>query len=110
MTIYQIIFIIGVVIYCFAKGYVSYIDVKSKIERKTEMNSELFYDIRHLKDFKKRCNQENTIWSMTLKNDNILIYDQFERQVMLLPNDVTLAQYILDLHNFSNRMIKEIEK
>ena len=74
------------------------------------MISDLFYDIRHLKDFKKRCSQENTIWSMTLKNNNIMIYDQYQREIMLLPDDVTLAQYILDLHNFSNRMIEEIER
>lgn len=51
------------------------------------------------KKYQYKSDQDETEWFMTLKTDNILIYDKHQREIALLPFDINLATYIIELHN-----------
>jgi hypothetical protein len=69
----------------------------------------LFYNIRHLKQFQERTNSNKTKWFCSWDNENILICDNKSNVICKL-DDIVLAEYITSLHNMSIRMIKEVEQ
>jgi hypothetical protein len=75
------------------------------------MDSELFQNLRHLKDFKSLTKNENTYWCYRWPNGkDIEVYDLHTKKTMFtLGHDPHLAQYICDLQNMSNKMIEEVE-
>jgi hypothetical protein len=74
---------------------------------KTDPN--LFYNLRHLKQFQKRTNSDKSKWFCSWDKENILIYDNKNNMICKL-DDIVLAEYITSLHNMSIRMIKEVEQ
>ena len=74
-------------------------------------DSELFQNLRHLKDFKYMSKNEDNVWAYRWPNGkNIELYDTRTKQTMFtLNHNVHLAQYICDLHNMSNKLIEEVE-
>jgi len=73
-------------------------------------NSNLFYNLRHLKMFKERTKMQTTRWFIRWDDGkNINIYDGNNKTICEL-DDIVLAEYICSLHNMSNLMIKEIEQ
>ena len=75
------------------------------------MDSELFQNIRHMKDFAELTKQQNTKWSYRWPNGGEIEVFQLPRGLTLfkLGHDVHLAQYICDLHNMRETMIDEVE-
>jgi hypothetical protein len=69
----------------------------------TKPDTNLYYDLRHLKDFRNRSNNDNTVWLVRWPDGgNVEIYKKGECEPMLsLGHDITLAEYICDLHNLS---------
>ena len=74
-------------------------------------DSDFYYDLRHLKDFRKLSGNENTVWRYRWKDGgDVEVYKQKDGVTMFtLGHDVHLAQYICDLNNLSKKMIKEVE-
>jgi hypothetical protein len=72
-------------------------------------NPDLFYNLRHLKQFQERTNSDKTKWFCSWDNENILIFDNKSNVICKL-DDIVLAEYITSLHNMSIRMIKEVEQ
>jgi hypothetical protein len=72
-------------------------------------NSNLFYNLRHLKMFKERTNMQTARWFITWDDGkNIRIHDEMNNTICEL-DDIVMAEYICSLHNMSNLMIKEVE-
>jgi hypothetical protein len=69
----------------------------------------LFYNLRHLKQFQERTDSDKTKWFCSWDKENILIYDNKNNMICKL-DDIVLAEYITSLHNMSIRMIKEVEQ
>ena len=73
-------------------------------------NSDLFYNLRHLKMFKERTKMEKARWFITWDDgERIIIHDE-RKQVICDLDDIVMAEYICSLHNMSNLMIKEVEQ
>jgi hypothetical protein len=74
-------------------------------------NSDLFYNLRHLKVFRERTESSKTKWFCSWDGTDIQIiqiYDKNDKLVCRL-DDIVMAEYICSLHNMSDRMIKEVE-
>ena len=72
-------------------------------------NSNLFYNLRHLKIFKERTNMQKARWFITWDDGkNIRVHDEMNNTICELDN-IVMAEYICSLHNMSNLMIKEVE-
>ena len=72
-------------------------------------NSNLFYNLRHLKMFKERTKMQKARWFITWDDgENIKIHDEQNNTICEL-DDIVMAEYICSLHNMSNLMIKEVE-
>ena len=69
----------------------------------------LFYNIRHLKQFQERTKSNKTKWFCSWDEENILIYDNQNNMICKL-DDIVLAEYITSLHNMSIRLIREVEE
>ena len=76
-----------------------------------KMNENLFYNLRHLKQFKKLTNNDAIVWAYRWPdNGQIEVYNKkTEKTLFLFGHDVQLAEYVCCLHNMSNRLIKEVE-
>jgi hypothetical protein len=73
-------------------------------------NSNLFYNLRHLKMFKERTKMEKSRWFITWDDaDKIIIHDE-RKQVICDLDDIVIAEYICSLHNMSFMLIKEVEQ
>jgi hypothetical protein len=74
------------------------------------MENDLYYNLRHLKDFKKITGNDKSIWKIHWPDGGkIKIYCD-NHAVCVVPNhDIQLAEYIVSLHNMSNRLIDEVE-
>jgi hypothetical protein len=73
-------------------------------------NSDLFYNLRHLKMFKERTKMEKTRWFITWDDgDRIIVHDD-RKQVICELDDIVMAEYICSLHNMSFMLIKEVEQ
>jgi hypothetical protein len=68
----------------------------------------MFYNLRHLKQFQERTNSDKTKWFCSWDKENIIIYDN-KNNIICKLDDIVLAEYITSLHNMSIRMIKEVE-
>jgi len=75
------------------------------------MENELYYDLRHLKDFKKIISEnKHDVWRTHWPDGGEIEIRRAGSLVCTIPNhDVQLATYICALHNMSGRMIKEVE-
>jgi hypothetical protein len=72
-------------------------------------NSDLFYNLRHLKMFfRERIKSSKTKWICSWDGTDIQILDKNDNVVCHL-DDIVMAEYICSLHNMSDRMIKEVE-
>jgi len=72
-------------------------------------NSDLFYNLRHLKMFQERTNSNKSKWFILWDNGkDIVIHDKNNKTICEL-DDIVMAEYICSLHNMSERMIKEVE-
>jgi hypothetical protein len=72
-------------------------------------NSNLFYNLRHLKMFKERTKMQTARWFIRWDDGkNIVVYDNNNKTICEL-DDIVMAEYICSLHNMSNLMIKEVE-
>ena len=72
-------------------------------------NSDLFYNLRHLKMFKERTKMNKSRWFITWDDgDRIIIHDE-RKQVICDLDDIVMAEYICSLHNMSFMLIKEVE-
>ena len=72
-------------------------------------NSDLFYNLRHLKMFKERVKMSKSRWFIRWDDGkNITIYDNDEKFICEL-YDIVMAEYICSLHNMSFLLIKEVE-
>lgn len=77
--------------------------------RMEKANSNLFYNLRHLKMFKERTKMQKAIWFVRWDDGkNIIVYDGDNNTICEL-DDIVMAEYICSLHNMSNLMIKEVE-
>jgi len=78
---------------------------------KPEMENELFYDLRHLKDFRKIVGKNKyDVWQVRWPDGGEVEIQRAGDVVCTIPNhDIQLATYICSLHNMSTRMIKEVE-
>ena len=76
-----------------------------------KMESDLFYNLRHLKTFKELTKNNDTVWSYRWPDGgDIEMYDRLTGEVLFkVGHNPQLAEYICCLHNMSNRAIKEIE-
>ena len=73
-------------------------------------NTDLFYNLRHLKMFKERTKMQKARWFITWDDgDRIIVHDD-RKQVICELDDIVMAEYICSLHNMSNLMIKEVEQ
>ena len=72
-------------------------------------NPDLFYNLRHLKQFQTRTKMDKSKWFCSWDNENILIYDNKNNMICKL-DDIVLAEYITSLHNMSIRLIREVEE
>jgi len=77
--------------------------------RMEKENSDLFYNLRHLKQFQERTKSDKTKWFCSWDHENILIYDNKNNMICKL-DDIVLAEYITSLHNMSIRIIREVEE
>lgn len=72
-------------------------------------NSNLFYNLRHLKMFKERTKMQSNRWFIRWDDGkNIVVYDNNNVTICEL-DDIVMAEYICSLHNMSGIMIKEVE-
>jgi hypothetical protein len=72
-------------------------------------NSDLFYNLRHLKMFKERTKMQKNRWFIRWDDGkNVVIYDNDNKTICEL-EDIVMAEYICSLHNMSDRLIKEVE-
>lgn len=76
-----------------------------------KMQDDLFYNLRHLKDFKKNSNSTNTVWNYRWPDGkDIEMFDKETGKVLFtVGGDLILAEYICSLHNMSLLLIKEVE-
>ena len=76
-----------------------------------KMNENLFYNLRHLKQFRKITNNDAIVWAYRWPdNGQIEVYNKkTDKTLFLFGHDVQLAEYVCCLHNMSNRLIKEVE-
>ena len=74
-------------------------------------NPSLFYNLRHLKMFRDMTGNDNGgIWSIIWKDGSEpMIYNDLDKSISFYVPDIHLAEYIVSLHNMSERMIKELE-
>ena len=74
-------------------------------------NSDLFYNLRHLKVFRERTKNDGNVWSYRWPDgDEIEMFDKLtDKPLFKMGHDVHLAEYICSLHNMSARLIKEVE-
>lgn len=77
-----------------------------------KMENELYYDIRHLKDFKEMTGKGKVNeWRVVWKNGEEVKICRGNDVVCSVPNhDVQLATYICSLHNMSANLVKEVEE
>ena len=74
-----------------------------------KMEDDLFYNLRHIKTFKKLSNNEDSVWRIRWEDGReIEVYNTITNVSFNVP-DIHLAEYICTLHNTSNMMIKEVE-
>jgi hypothetical protein len=72
-------------------------------------NTDLFYNLRHLKMFKDRTKMQTARWFIKWDDGkNIVIHDEQDKTICEL-DDIVMAEYICSLHNMSNMMIKEVD-
>ena len=75
-------------------------------------NSNLFYNLRHLKMFKERVKMNQPRWYIRWDDGKqITVFttiDGKDKTICEL-DDIVMAEYICSLHNMSNLMIKEVE-
>lgn len=71
----------------------------------------LFYEIRHLKDFKKLSGNNDSVWCWRWPDgaSKVEIYCKGAKKGLFNVDNVHLAQYICDLHNLSGSMINHLE-
>lgn len=76
------------------------------------METELFNNLRHLKDFKKIISKnKHDVWRAHWPDGGEIEIQRAGDLVCSIPNhDIQLATYICALHNMSNRLIKEVEE
>lgn len=76
-----------------------------------KMSDNLFYNLRHLKTFKRLSNNENNVWAYRWPDGKeIEVYDKKTKQTLFtVGGDVHFAEYLCSLHNASNILIKEVE-
>ena len=73
-------------------------------------NSNLFYNLRHLKMFKERTKMQSARWFITWDDgDRIIVHDD-RKHVICELDDIVMAEYICSLHNMSFMLIKEVEQ
>jgi hypothetical protein len=73
-------------------------------------NSDLFYNLRHLKMFKERTKMQTARWFITWEEGkNIRVHDEMNITICEL-DDIVMAEYICSLHNMSFMLIKEVEQ
>ena len=74
-----------------------------------KMEDDLFYNLRHIKTFKKLSNNDDSVWRIRWEDGReIEVYNTITNVSFNVP-DIHLAEYICTLHNTSNMMIKEVE-
>ena len=72
-------------------------------------NTDLFYNLRHLKMFRDRTKMQTARWFIKWNDGkNIIIHDEQDKTICEL-DDIVMAEYICSLHNMSNMMIKEVD-
>lgn len=74
-------------------------------------NPDLFYNLRHLKTFKENTKQKSTVWSFRWPvGEDIVIFDKVTGKTLFtVGHDPHFAEYLVSLHNMSERLIKEVE-
>jgi hypothetical protein len=79
--------------------------------RMEKENSELFYNLRHLKTFRDMTGNDNGgIWSIMWKDGSEpMIYNDRDKSIAFYVSDIHLAEYIVSLNNMIGRLIKEVE-
>ena len=74
-----------------------------------KMEDDLFYNLRHIKTFKKLSNNDDSVWRIRWEDGReIEVYNTINNVSFNVP-DIHLAEYICTLHNTSKMMIKEVE-
>ncbi len=76
------------------------------------MPEDLYQNIRRMKDFANRTNHTRTKWAYRWPDGGDVEVFQLPnggKTMFKLGHDVHLAQYICDLHNMREQMIKEVE-
>lgn len=81
------------------------------MEKLPKMKNDLFYQIRHLKTFRKLSGNENGgIWCVRwLDGKNPEVYNDRNESIKFTVPDIHLAEYVASLHNSLNTFIKEVE-
>ena len=76
-----------------------------------KMENDLFYNIRHLKTFRKSSGNEDVLWAYRWPGGgNIQVYNKLtDRTMFTLGHDPQLAEYICSLNNMCERLLKEVE-
>jgi len=74
-------------------------------------DSSLFYNFRHLKNFKAMTKNVGTIWSYRWpEGDEIEMFDKLSGKTLFkCGHNPHFAEYLCSLHNMSDRLIKEVE-
>ena len=75
------------------------------------MDTNLYENLRHLKDFKEITSKsKKDVWRVNWPNGQEIQIRRAGDLVCLIPNhDIQLATYICALHNMSERLIRETE-
>jgi hypothetical protein len=75
-------------------------------------DTEFFYDLRHLMQFRELSKNEDCVWLYRWPDGgDIEVYRSIDGKTMFtLGHDARLAEYICDLHNLSKRMISFIKE
>ena len=87
----------------------SYYNRETSDMRFESADPDMFYNLRHLKQFQKRTKSDKTKWFCSWDKENILICDNKSNVICKL-DDIVLAEYITSLHNMSFMLIKEVEQ
>jgi hypothetical protein len=74
-------------------------------------DTEMFYNIRHLKDFQKLAKSDAVVWCYRWPdNSDIEMYNKKTGETLFtVGQSLHMAEYICSMHNLSTKLIKEVE-
>jgi len=80
------------------------------MEKTNKMPEDIFYMLRHLKTFKGLTGNDSSVWRVKWNNgESPMVYNMHNENIKFYVDDIQLAEYIASLHNYSAKLVKEVE-